>query len=111
MSLSPGNRWLFVAPLAGEERQGRGSLGGGGAVVGLSDPLPLRSSIVLGAHSFSGLYPVIHPGQHLRTGSSHTRLASCNHRYTCVETASFCTISIKKDEVSLCYSSFVIFLV
>ena len=70
MSLSPDNRQLFVAPLAGVERQGYGSLGGGGAAVELSDALPFCTSTVLGAHPFSGLYPIVHLGQGLRTGSS-----------------------------------------
>ena len=68
MSLFPDNQQLFVAPLAGVERQGRGSLGGGSAAVGLSDTLPFHSSTVLGAHPFSGLYPIVHPGQGHRTG-------------------------------------------
>ena len=55
MSLSPDNQRLFVAPLSGVEQQGHGSLGGGGAAVGLLDTLPLRSSAVLGTHPFSGL--------------------------------------------------------
>ena len=38
--------------------------------MGLSDTLPLHSSTVLGAHPFSGLYPIVHLGQGLRTGSS-----------------------------------------
>ena len=41
MSLSGYHRWLFVAPLAGVERQGRGSVDGGGSEVGVQSSLPL----------------------------------------------------------------------
>ena len=42
MSLSLDSRQLFVAPLAGVKRQGRGTLGGGGAAVGYR--IPFRSA-------------------------------------------------------------------
>ena len=41
MSLSSSSRRLSVAPLAGVERQGRGSVGGGGSEVGVLCSLPL----------------------------------------------------------------------
>ena len=78
MSLSLDNRRLFVAPLAGVERQGRRTLGGGSAAVGLSDTLPHRSSSVLGAHPLSGLCPIVHPGQGLGTGSSFPCREGCS---------------------------------
>ena len=55
-----GSRRLFVAPLAGVERQGRGSVGGGGAEVGLSFPSCrhlhcLQNPSLFLVHAFSGL--------------------------------------------------------
>ena len=70
MSLSPSNQRLFVAPLASVERQGRRTLGGGGAAVGVSDSLPLRSSTVLGSLPFSFIQPLVHQGQSSGLGSS-----------------------------------------
>ena len=47
-----GSRRLSVTPLVGVERQGRGSVGGGGAEVGLLF-LPVGTSTVCGTHPFS----------------------------------------------------------
>ena len=44
----PSCRRLSVAPLAGVERQGRGSLGGGGLAVGISHSLPSGSHFIQG---------------------------------------------------------------
>ena len=65
MSLSNRGRWLFVAPLAGVERQGRGSLGSGSLAVGISDSLPSDSYFIQGTHPFSGLQSQFHAGQSL----------------------------------------------
>ena len=46
MSLSSCGRQLSVAPLAGVERQGRGSLGSGGRVVEISHSLPLAPRLI-----------------------------------------------------------------
>ena len=46
MSLSTNNRRVFVAPLAGVERQGRGTLGGGDPALGLQGTLSCGSSTV-----------------------------------------------------------------
>ena len=59
----PSCRRLSVAPLAGVERQGRGSLGGGGLAVGISHSLPSGSHFIQGTHPFSGLFPQFHQGQ------------------------------------------------
>ena len=40
MSRSNRNRRLSVAPLAGVEQRGRGTLGGGSLAVGIPDSLP-----------------------------------------------------------------------
>ena len=70
MPLSASNWRLFVAPLAGVERQRCGTLGGGGAAVGIPDSLPLRSSTVLGSHPFSFVQPLVHRGSGSGSGSS-----------------------------------------
>ena len=70
MSLSGCGRRLFVAPLAGVERQGRGSLGSGGLVVGISHSLPLGSRFIQGTHPFPFVQPYVHQGQGLGGGSS-----------------------------------------
>ena len=76
MSLSSSCRRLSVAPLAGVERQGRGSMGGGGSEVGVLCSLPLRASTSCGAHPFSVLQPHLHQGQGLGEGGS----VSCRER-------------------------------
>ena len=63
MSLSNHSRRLFVAPLAGVERQGRGSPGSGGLVVGISYSLPSDSRFIQGNHPLPGLQSRFHPGQ------------------------------------------------
>ena len=50
MSQSNRYRRLSVAPLAGVERRGRGTLGSGGLAVGISDSLPLGSHLIQGSH-------------------------------------------------------------
>ena len=76
MSLSGSRRQLSVAPLAGVERQGRGSVGGGGSEVGVQCSLPLGASTSCGAHPFSVLQPHFHQGQGLGEGGS----ISCRER-------------------------------
>ena len=63
MSLSTSNHWLSVATLAGVERQGSGSLGGGGLTLGLSDTLSCGPQAVKGTHPLSFVRPLIHQGQ------------------------------------------------
>ena len=63
MSQSNRNRRLSVAPLAGVERQGRGTLGSGGLAVGIPDSLPLGSHLIQGSHPFAGVCPQFHQGQ------------------------------------------------
>ena len=46
---------LSVAPLAGVERQGRGTLGSGSFAVGIPDSLPSGSHLIQGSHPFAGL--------------------------------------------------------
>ena len=61
----PTNRYrrLSVAPLAGVERRGRGTLGSGGLAVGIPDSLPWGSHLIQGSHSFTGVCPQFHQGQ------------------------------------------------
>ena len=56
-------RRLSVAPLAGVERQGRRSLGGGGLAVGISHSLPLDPHFIQGTNPFSSVLPQFHQGQ------------------------------------------------
>ena len=63
MSLSNRGKWLSVAPLAGVERQGRGSLGSGSLAVGISYSLPSDSRFIQGTHPLPGLQSRFHPGQ------------------------------------------------
>ena len=70
MSLSNRCRRLSVAPLAGVERQGRGSLGSGSLAVGISDSLPSDSYFIQGTHPLSGVQSRLHPGQGLGGRSS-----------------------------------------
>ena len=63
MSLSSRGRRLSVAPLAGVERQGRGSLGSGSLAVGISHSLPSDSHFIQGTHPLPGLQSRFHPGQ------------------------------------------------
>ena len=69
MSLSSFSRRMSVAPLAGVERQGRGSVGGGGAEVGVSCSLSFGPSTVCGTHPFSVLRPHFHRGPSSGEGS------------------------------------------
>ena len=69
MSLSGFRRQRSVAPLAGVERQGRGSVGSGGAELGISCSLPFGPSTICGTHPFSVLLPHFHQGQSSGEGS------------------------------------------
>ena len=69
MSLSSCGRRLSVAPLAGVERQGRGSLGSGGLAVGISHSLPLVPHLIRETHPLPLVQPHVHPGQSLGGGS------------------------------------------
>ena len=53
-------RRLSVPPLAGLERQGCGSVGGGGAEGGIPHPFPQSPSAVRGAHPYAILQPLVH---------------------------------------------------
>ena len=63
MSQSDRCRRLSVAPLAGVERQGRGSLGSGSLAVGISNSLPSGSRFIEGTHPFSGVLSQFDQGQ------------------------------------------------
>ena len=63
MSLSNRGRRLSVAPLAGVEQQGHGSLGSGSLALGISYSLPSDSYFIQGTHPLSGLQSRFHPGQ------------------------------------------------
>ena len=81
MSLSGISRQLSVASLAGVERQGLGSVGGGGSAMGLLCAFPVISSTVCGTHPFSVLRPQFHQGQSLGGGSSgFVKERSCRAR-------------------------------
>ena len=58
------------------ERQGRGSVGGGGSEAGVQSSLPLGAPTICGAHPFSVLQPHFHQGQGLGEGGS----VSCRER-------------------------------
>ena len=64
------SRRLSVAPLAGVERQGRGSLGSGGLAVGISHSLPSDTHLIQGTHPLSGVQSRFHQGQGLGGGGS-----------------------------------------
>ena len=63
MSQPSYRRRLSVGPLAGVERQGRGSLGSGGLAVGISLSLPSDPHLIQGTHPFSGVLSQFHQGQ------------------------------------------------
>ena len=63
MSQSNRCRWLSVAPLAGVERRGRGTLGSGSLAVGISDSLLSGSHFIQGSHPFSCLLSQVDQGQ------------------------------------------------
>ena len=63
MSQSNRCRRLSVAPLAGVERRGRGTLGSGGLAVGIPDSLPSGSHLIQGSHTFSGVLSQLDQGQ------------------------------------------------
>ena len=63
MSRSNRCRRLSVAPLAGVERQGCGSLGSGSLAVGISNSLPSGSHFIQGTHPFSGVLSQFDQGQ------------------------------------------------
>ena len=69
MSLPNCGMRLSVAPLAGVERQGRGSLDSGSLAVGISHSLPSDSRFIQGTHPLSGLQSRFHPGQSFGGGS------------------------------------------
>ena len=70
MSLSSCGWRLSVAPLAGVELQGRGSLGSGGLAVGISHSLPFGPHLIRGTHPLPFVQPLVHQGQGLGGGSS-----------------------------------------
>ena len=70
MSLSTSNRQMSVAPLAGVEQQGRGSLGGGGFALGLQNTLSCTSQAVRGTHPLPVLQSLFHQGQGLGVESA-----------------------------------------
>ena len=70
MSLHSRGRRLFVAPLANVERQGHGSLGGGGLAVRIPYSLSSGFHFLQGIHPLSGLQPRFHQGQSLGGRSS-----------------------------------------
>ena len=76
MSLSNRSRRLSVAPLAGVERQERGSLGSGSLAMGISYFLPLDSYFIQGTHPLSGLQFRFHPGQGAGQGSNRAGSSS-----------------------------------
>ena len=63
--MSQSNRFgrLSVAPLAGVERQGRGSLGSESLAVGISHSLPSGSCFIQGTHPFAGVLSQLDQGQ------------------------------------------------
>ena len=63
MSLANRGRRLSVAPLAGVERQGCGSLGSGSLAVGISLSLPSGSHFIQGTHPLPGVQSRFHPWQ------------------------------------------------
>ena len=65
MSLPSRGRRLSVAPLAGVERQGRGSLGSGGLAVGISHSLQSGPHLIQGTHPLSAVQSRFHQGQGL----------------------------------------------
>ena len=71
-------RRLSVTPLAGVERQGRGTLGSGGLAVGISDSLPSDSHLIQGSHSFSGVLFQLDQGQGSGGRSSISAGQGCN---------------------------------
>ena len=70
MSLSSCGRQLSVAPLAGVERQGRGSLGSEGLAVGISHSLLSDPHFIQGTHPLPCVQPLVHQGQGLGGGGS-----------------------------------------
>ena len=99
MSRSNRNRRLSVAPLAGVERRGRGTLGGGSLAVGIQDSLPLGSHFIQGSHPFAGVCSQHHQGQSSGRGGSGSPEQGC-HR---VGSAS---ISRLLQPAVCCYESF-----
>ena len=99
MSRSNRNRRLSVAPLAGVERRGRGTLGGGSLAVGIPDSLPLGSHFIQGSHPFAGVCSQVHQGQSFGGGGSGSSEQGC-HR---VGSAS---ISRLLQPAVCCYESF-----
>ena len=65
MFLSNCGRRLSVAPLAGVERQGRGSLSSGSLAVGISHSLPSGSHFIQGTHPLPDLQSRFHRGKAL----------------------------------------------
>ena len=63
-------RRLSFAPLAGVERQVRGSLGNGVLAIGILHPLPLDFRFIRGTHPLSFVQPHVHTGLNLGRGGS-----------------------------------------
>ena len=61
---------LSVAPLAGVERQGRGSLDSGGLAVGISHSLPSGPHLIRGTHPLPCVQSLVHQRQGLGGGGS-----------------------------------------
>ena len=78
MSQSNRCRRLSVAPLAGVERRGRGTLGSGGLAVGISDSLPSGSHLIQGSRPFSGLLSQLDQGQSSGGRGSGSTGQGCN---------------------------------
>ena len=78
MSRSNSCRRLSVAPLAGVERRGRGTLGSGGLAVGIPDSLPSGSHLIQGSHPFAGLFPELDQGQSSGGRGSGSSVQGCH---------------------------------
>ena len=78
LSLSTCNRWLSVAPVAGVERQGRGSLGSGGPALGILHSFSCGPHTIQRTHPSPFVRPLIHQGQSPGRGSALSgREGSC----------------------------------
>ena len=78
MSRSNRSRRLSVAPLAGVERRGSETLGGGSLAVGIPDSLPLGSHFIQGSHPFAGVCSQVHQGQSSGGGGSGSPEQGCH---------------------------------
>ena len=82
MSLSTDNRRVSVAALAGVDRQGCISLGGGGPVLGLQDSLSCGPHTVQASHPLPFIQPLVHQGQSSGCGSALSRQEGSNGSYS-----------------------------